>query len=118
MFSVHSPKPPRTLTSILIIYHSALQILMGRILDGREMLAEYFSFGVTEDGKVESLPSLLEGYTPDLCRLPAFLMRVGACVRPGLSSIIPNQVCTDSLGLRFLTCRSTGGTNRSASRHS
>lgn len=46
------------------------------------MLAEYFSFGVTEDGKVESLPSLLEGYTPDLCRLPAFLMRVGACVRP------------------------------------
>jgi DNA mismatch repair protein MLH1 len=41
------------------------------------MLAEYFSLGITEDGMVESLPILLRGYTPNLDKLPSFLMRLG-----------------------------------------
>lgn len=50
------------------------------------MLDEYFSLSLTlspEDesqGKVESLPLLLKGYTPDLDRLPHFLLCLGTRV--------------------------------------
>ena len=43
----------------------------------REMLEEYFSLGITEDGRLESLPMLLRDYTPNLDKLPLFLMRLG-----------------------------------------
>lgn len=43
----------------------------------RDMLAEYFSFIINEDGQVESLPLLLRDYTPNLDNLPGFLMRLG-----------------------------------------
>ncbi|KAF7323905.1 DNA-mis-repair domain-containing protein [Mycena kentingensis (nom. inval.)] len=43
----------------------------------REMLAEYFSFNISASGKIESLPLLLREYTPNLDKLPAFLMRLG-----------------------------------------
>lgn len=38
------------------------------------MLDEYFSITVSDDGRLEALPLLLKGYTPDLDRLPQFLM--------------------------------------------
>ena len=41
------------------------------------MLDEYFSIRITEDGDVASLPLLLGNYTPNLDRLPLFLMRLG-----------------------------------------
>jgi len=41
------------------------------------MLADYFSFSLTADGTVESLPLLLRDYTPNLDKLPGFLMRLG-----------------------------------------
>ncbi|KAI5120891.1 hypothetical protein M0805_002991 [Coniferiporia weirii] len=41
------------------------------------MLDEYFSLGITADGSLASIPLLLRGYTPDLARLPLFLMRLG-----------------------------------------
>lgn len=47
----------------------------------REMLAEYFSVHVSPDGMVESLPHLLRDYTPNLDKLPSFLMRLGPQVR-------------------------------------
>lgn len=34
------------------------------------MLAEYFSFSISDDGMIESLPLLLPGYTPNIDRLP------------------------------------------------
>lgn len=39
------------------------------------MLEEYFSLSITEDGKLESLPLIVPGYTPNLSKLPlcAFL---------------------------------------------
>jgi DNA mismatch repair protein MLH1 len=43
----------------------------------RDMLAEYFSVHVSPDGMVESLPLLLRDYTPNLDKLPSFLMRLG-----------------------------------------
>lgn len=41
------------------------------------MLLDYFSLGITDNGVVESLPLLLPGYTPNLDKLPSFLMRLG-----------------------------------------
>ncbi|THU96853.1 DNA mismatch repair protein MutL [Dendrothele bispora CBS 962.96] len=43
----------------------------------RDMLAEYFSLNISSDGLVESLPLLLKDYTPNLDKLPHFLMRLG-----------------------------------------
>lgn len=34
------------------------------------MLDEYFSFSITDEGLIESLPLLLPGYTPNINRLP------------------------------------------------
>jgi hypothetical protein len=45
------------------------------------MLAEYFSLGITAEGAVECLPLLLRNYTPNLDKLPGFLMRLGPQVR-------------------------------------
>lgn len=41
------------------------------------MLNEYFCMRITPEGTLASLPLLLRGYTPDLARLPLFLMRLG-----------------------------------------
>lgn len=43
----------------------------------RDMLAEYFSLKLSADGNVESIPLLLRDYTPNLDKLPSFLMRLG-----------------------------------------
>ncbi|KAI0360593.1 DNA mismatch repair protein MutL [Trametes cingulata] len=43
----------------------------------RDMLQEYFSLGISPDGHVETLPMLLRDYTPNLDKLPLFLMRLG-----------------------------------------
>ena len=43
----------------------------------RDMLQEYFNLGISEDGLVETLPMLLRDYTPNLDKLPLFLMRLG-----------------------------------------
>lgn len=43
----------------------------------REMLSEYFALDVSESGDILALPHLLKEYTPDLNKLPTFLMRLG-----------------------------------------
>ncbi|KAI0711182.1 DNA mismatch repair protein MutL [Cerioporus squamosus] len=50
-----------------------VEMLMAR----REMLQEYFNLGISEKGLVETLPMLLRDYTPNLDKLPLFLMRLG-----------------------------------------
>ncbi|KAI0746867.1 DNA binding protein [Daedaleopsis nitida] len=47
------------------------------LMDRRDMLQEYFSLGISEEGLVETLPMLLRDYTPNLDKLPLFLMRLG-----------------------------------------
>jgi hypothetical protein len=47
------------------------------------MLLDYFSLNISINGMVESLPLLLRDYTPNLDKLPNFLMRLGP------------QVCAD-----------------------
>lgn len=91
----------------------AKEVLLCRILDGREMLEEYFSLTITADGLLSCLPGLLEGYTPDLHRLPQFLMRLGACV--SVDILLGTQTrTTDRL---LLYRRSTGRMSSSASKH-
>ncbi|KAI5476391.1 DNA mismatch repair protein MLH1 [Pseudohyphozyma bogoriensis] len=51
-----------------------------QLMQSREMLDEYFSFGISENGEVETLPLLLPGYTPNLNKLPLFLVRLGVQV--------------------------------------
>jgi len=41
------------------------------------MLSEYFSMKINDEGGLETLPLLLKEYTPDLDKLPLFLMRLG-----------------------------------------
>ena len=41
------------------------------------MLREYFSLGITVEGMVDSLPLLIHDLTPNLDKLPLFLMRLG-----------------------------------------
>jgi DNA mismatch repair protein MLH1 len=51
-------------------------------MDRREMLLEYFSLDISETGDVKTLPHLLREYTPNLDKLPMFLMRLGPQVCP------------------------------------
>ncbi len=41
------------------------------------MLLEYFSMTITENGELVTLPLMLKGYTPNLDKLPIFLLRLG-----------------------------------------
>ncbi len=50
------------------------------LMDKREMLDEYFSLQLSPEGELQTLPLLLRGYTPDLDRLPQFLLCIGAKV--------------------------------------
>ena len=45
------------------------------------MLSEYFALDISEDGLVQSIPLLLRDYTPNLDKLPLFLMRLGPQVQ-------------------------------------
>ncbi|TFK49460.1 DNA mismatch repair protein MutL [Heliocybe sulcata] len=54
-----------------------VEMIVNTVIERREMLQEYFSLGISGDGLVEYLPLLLRGYTPNLDKLPSFLMRLG-----------------------------------------
>jgi DNA mismatch repair protein MLH1 len=47
------------------------------IVSRRELLKEYFNLDISETGLINSIPLLLRRYTPNLDRLPLFLMRLG-----------------------------------------
>ncbi|KAK6531207.1 DNA mismatch repair protein [Arthrobotrys megalospora] len=47
------------------------------IFEKREMMAEYFSLNINDECEIESIPLLLKDYTPNLAKLPTFLLRLG-----------------------------------------
>ncbi|GAA5914914.1 hypothetical protein JCM6882_008108 [Rhodosporidiobolus microsporus] len=49
-------------------------------VDSAAMLDEYFSLSISETGQLESLPLILPGYSPDITKLPLFLLRLGVHV--------------------------------------
>lgn len=72
---------------------------METLVSRRDMLSEYFSLNISADGMVESLPLLLRDYTPNLDKLPNFLMRLGPQVTYihrdliyGLNSVYSGQL--------------------------
>lgn len=79
------------------------QRIVQTLMDRREMLLEYFSFEISETGDVKTLPHLLREYTPNLDKLPMFLMRLGP------------QVCSDAIlpFHRSSSLRSTGNLSKS-----
>lgn len=48
-----------------------------RLVKSRQMLAEYFSLEISEEGELLSIPMLMKGYMPSLAKLPRFLLRLG-----------------------------------------
>jgi hypothetical protein len=63
---------------LIVLPQRIVDTLMGR----REMLLEYFSFEISETGDIKTLPHLLREYTPNLDKLPMFLIRLGPQVCP------------------------------------
>jgi len=53
------------------------ELVSAQLIERREMLLEYFSMEISEDGELLSIPLLLKGYTPSLAKLPRFLLRLG-----------------------------------------
>ncbi|KIP05661.1 hypothetical protein PHLGIDRAFT_144085 [Phlebiopsis gigantea 11061_1 CR5-6] len=60
---------------------SITDAIIQTIMDHREMLCEYFMLEISETGTITSIPHLLKGYTPNLDKLPLFLMRLGPQVK-------------------------------------
>jgi DNA mismatch repair protein MLH1 len=54
-----------------------MELVSAQLIERRDMLLEYFSFEISEDGQVISIPLLLKGYVPSLAKLPRFLLRLG-----------------------------------------
>jgi len=48
-----------------------------QLISRREMLAEYFSLDISEEGELHGIPLLMKGYMPSLAKLPQFLLRLG-----------------------------------------
>jgi DNA mismatch repair protein MLH1 len=54
-----------------------VELVSGQLIERREMLLEYFSLEISEDGDLISIPLLQKGYMPSLAKLPSFLLRLG-----------------------------------------
>ncbi|KAJ3404699.1 DNA mismatch repair protein [Chytriomyces hyalinus] len=53
------------------------QQITALLIERRELLDEYFSVVLSEEGILHALPVLLKEYTPNLSKLPLFLLRLG-----------------------------------------
>jgi DNA mismatch repair protein MLH1 len=54
----------------ITIFFVCLQTITSIFIDRRDMLDEYFSLSIDDQGQVVSIPMLLPGYTPELDKLP------------------------------------------------
>lgn len=48
-----------------------------QLVSRRDMLAEYFTLEISEEGELLGIPLLVKGYMPSLGKLPNFLLRLG-----------------------------------------
>ncbi|KKY22388.1 putative dna mismatch repair protein [Diplodia seriata] len=58
-------------------WEDAISAVEEQLLSRKDMLSEYFSLEISEDGDLVSIPLLIKGYTPSLAKLPQFLLRLG-----------------------------------------
>jgi DNA mismatch repair protein MLH1 len=61
-------------------WEEIVNVVHEQLIGRRDMLGEYFSFDLSEDGKLTSIPLLMKGYTPSMAKLPQFLLRLGPYV--------------------------------------
>jgi DNA mismatch repair protein MLH1 len=54
--------------------------VLAQLISQKEMLKEYFSIEISDEGRLMSIPLLLKGYIPSLTKLPRFLLRLGPFV--------------------------------------
>jgi len=62
------------------------------------MINEYFSIHVDQDGNLTRLPVVLDQYTPDMDRLPEFVLTMGNDVGFLLLSCQVHYVCYFKIG--------------------
>jgi DNA mismatch repair protein MLH1 len=62
------------------IFQKAPEIVTNTLIERRDMLDEYFSIKISEEGELLTIPLLLKGYVPSLAKLPRFLLRLGPYV--------------------------------------
>lgn len=48
------------------------------LVEKKELLLAYFSMEISDGGELHSLPMLLDGYLPNVDRVPLFLLRLGS----------------------------------------
>lgn len=48
-----------------------------QLISRRDMLAEYFSLEISDQGELLAIPLMTKGYMPSLAKLPSFLLRLG-----------------------------------------
>ncbi|KAF2240009.1 DNA mismatch repair protein MutL [Viridothelium virens] len=61
-------------------WSEVIQTVKDQLISRREMLAEYFSFEVSERGELLGIPLLVKSYMPCMAKLPGFLLRLGPYV--------------------------------------
>ncbi|KAF9542596.1 DNA mismatch repair protein [Mortierella hygrophila] len=54
------------------------QTVANTLVSRKEMLKEYFSICITDDGKLSAIPMIIRGYVPNLEKLSDFLWRLGS----------------------------------------
>ncbi|KAK5044583.1 hypothetical protein LTR84_010597 [Exophiala bonariae] len=57
-----------------------VQKVYDQLMNRKQMISEYFSIEISDDGLVEAIPLLLKGYLPSMAKLPTFLLRLGPFV--------------------------------------
>jgi DNA mismatch repair protein MLH1 len=61
-------------------WEEVVTVVHEQLINSRNMLGEYFSLEISEDGKLMSIPLLMKGYMPSMAKLPQFLLRLGPYV--------------------------------------
>ncbi|OCL05827.1 DNA mismatch repair protein MutL [Glonium stellatum] len=60
-----------------IDWDEVVSVVKNQLVSSRDMLAEYFSLEISEEGDLLRIPLLMKGYMPSLAKLPQFLLRLG-----------------------------------------
>ncbi|KAI9713549.1 MAG: DNA mismatch repair protein [Bogoriella megaspora] len=63
-----------------IDWEEVVTTVQDQLVGKREMLLEYFSLEISDEGDLLSIPLLVKGYLPSMAKLPGFLLRLGPYV--------------------------------------
>lgn len=58
-------------------WDAVVPAVVEQLISRRDMLAEYFTLELSDEGELLSIPLLVKGYMPPMAKLPNFLLRLG-----------------------------------------